>query len=184
MRRKTLPLASFAILCGSVGCTQSREAHYAYRDGNYGVVKIANDTKSSRRQAQKLMAQHFPDGYEIIREEEIETGSRKADQRSKRNTSIKPGAGMSQFMVGMGDSSAESESTFVDEVKLHEVRILYRNRKAQGQAGFASVASITPEMYNDPNRKFHDAAEEKLIAKADAAGPKADAGVKPASKAD
>lgn len=181
MRRKTLRAATLALLIGAAGCSQNREARYVYRDGNYGVIGIARDTKAARREADRLMTRHFPDGFDVVREEEIETGSRKADQLTKRNSSIKPGAGMSQFLIGVGGASAENESKFVDDVKLHEVRIIYRNRQSGSQEGFTATASITPEMYSDPNRKSRAVGEEKLLA---TAGPAPDAEVRPASKSD
>ncbi len=156
MRVDTLAFAGFGVMCGVLsGCAHVQEARYVYKDGTYGVIALERDSKNSRKQAEKMMSRHFPGGYEIVREEEIETGTRKSDQVSKQASQIKPGAGMSRLFVGVGESSVSSETNNQDEVRLHEVRIIYRNRKDGPVAGFTALASATPEMYVDPTQADH-----------------------------
>ena len=88
MRWKTLSFVALTVACGAVaGCSHDRGVRSVYRDGRYGVIALEQDTKSTRKQAAKLMAEHFPDGYEIVREEEIDTGARKSDHRGAQSTS-------------------------------------------------------------------------------------------------
>jgi hypothetical protein len=156
MRVNPLAFVGFAVMCGILGgCAQVQEARSVYKDGTYGVIALERDNKNSRRQAEKMMAQHFPGGYEIVREEEIVTGTRKSDQVSKKASEIKPGAGMSHLFVGVGESSVSSETNNQEEIKIHEVRIIYRNRKDKPVAGFTALASATPEMYKDPTIEDH-----------------------------
>lgn len=183
MRRNASWLAMFLFLLVAAGCSQNRGARYVYRDGNHGVIGLADHTNRTRRRAEALMAQHFPDGFDIVREEEIETGSRKSDWSRLRNKMIKPGAGAAEFLIGMGTASSETSTKYVDDIKLHELRVIYQNRQGEAQSGFTTLASINPQMYNDPNRKLRDLDEESLLATAKPAS-KADADVKQASKPD
>ena len=62
------------------GCASTSDARYVYQDGEFGVVAIPQNTPRGpnhyRAQAEALMAQHFPEGYEIVRAEEVVEGSR------------------------------------------------------------------------------------------------------------
>ncbi len=181
MRWKTLSFVALTVTCGAAaGCSHDREARYVYRDGKYGVIALERDTKTSRKQAAKLMAEHFPGGYEIVREEEIDTGARKSDQAVKQATAIKPGAGVSRFLVGVGESSVSSQTNYQDELRLHEVRIIYRNGKEKQEAGYTALSSATPEMYADPNKDARHRESGKVVIAG--AKSKGDAEVKKVSK--
>lgn len=182
MRPNASLAAVLSLLLGvSSGCSRNPTARYVYRDGNHGVIGLTNNTESTRRQAERLMIQHFPDGYDIVREEEIDTGSRKSDQTTGASSKFTPNSAIAKLIVGEGSASTEAKSNFVDNLKLHEARIIYRNRKSMSQAGFASIASITPEMYVDPNRGLRDQDGEGLLA---TAKPKTDVAIKQASGSD
>jgi hypothetical protein len=171
--------AACAALAGAAGCARDREARYVYRDGQYGVIGIPKNTAEWHHRAEKLMTQHFPGGYDIVREEEIDSGTRKADLETKRSAGIKPGAGMSQFLIGLGESQRSSEQKYSDETKLHESRIIYRSRTPTPEPGFSLASTLTPEMYADPNSKSrHGEADKPLLAEAKA---KVDPAVKKAA---
>jgi hypothetical protein len=183
MRRKTLLVVALSAAWGPLlGCSQEREARYVYRDGRYGVIALDSDTKTSRQQAAKLMSDHFPGGYEIVREEEIDTGSRKSEQAQKQASAIKPGAGVSRLLVGIGESSRSSEKNYQDELRLHEVRIIYRSSNDKQEAGYTALSSATPEMYADPNKAIRHLETTKVLTAG--AKNKGDSEVKKASKDD
>lgn len=173
-------IAAIALaFAGATGCARDREARYVYRDGQYGVIAVPKNTASWHHQAERLMAQHFPAGYDIVREEEIDSGTRKADLDMKRKVGINPGAGMSQLLVGLGASERSREEKYSDETKLHESRIIYKSRVAAPEVGFAVASTLTPEMYADPNSKVrHGEADKPLLADAKA---KVDPAVKKSS---
>jgi hypothetical protein len=58
---RRLPLAAL-ICCACLGC---ETAHYVIRNPNNGVVAIPEDTPELRAKAEKLMHEHFPNGYVI-----------------------------------------------------------------------------------------------------------------------
>src|SRR4051794_28788029 len=87
-----------AMLGGTLaGCSGSREARYVYQDGQYGVIGIPQNTKrwphNYRGQADNLMESHFPDGYEIVRAEEVEEGDRILDSKSASEREYEPSLG-------------------------------------------------------------------------------------------
>jgi len=63
------------LVLGQLGCQSARQV---YRDGDRGVVAIPANSNAwptyNRDSADELMAQHFPEGYVIDREEEIAVG--------------------------------------------------------------------------------------------------------------
>jgi hypothetical protein len=65
---------------GTMGCASTEQARYVYQDGQFGVVGIPENTDHwpsfYRERADALMKQHFPTGYEIVRAEEVDAGSR------------------------------------------------------------------------------------------------------------
>ena len=74
----TLLLCFFAlVMFTQVGCQTAR---YVRKDGAYGEVAIPNNSNSwphyNRDQATKLMAEHFPEGYEVDVEEESVIGQK------------------------------------------------------------------------------------------------------------
>ena len=75
MRQLTVGLGYAAIALTPAGCSAGPDARYDYQDGQYGVIGIPKNTtkgpKDFRKQAVALMEQHFPEGYEIVRAEEV-----------------------------------------------------------------------------------------------------------------
>ncbi len=91
MESKTLGIAAMALACsGLAGYDRDREARHVYRDGHHGVIGIARNTPATRHQAVRMMAQHFPEGYEIVREEEIDAGARTSARDTAQSSGTRP----------------------------------------------------------------------------------------------
>jgi len=65
-------LAVAASVLIATGCATAR---YVVVEPGGGAVAIPRDTPENREKAAALMAQRCPGGYEILREEEVVTGS-------------------------------------------------------------------------------------------------------------
>src|SRR5262249_35815300 len=77
------------------GCSKPIVARYIYQDSEFGVVGIPVNTYQKkvdfRAQAEVLMARHFPEGYEIVRAEEVIEGERILDVGKKTEIETEPG---------------------------------------------------------------------------------------------
>ncbi|HID21097.1 MAG TPA: hypothetical protein EYP14_01670, partial [Planctomycetaceae bacterium] len=75
--RRILPAFCLASVSLLVGCQSAR---YVLKEPDRGVVAIPVTTLNwpvnHRKSAEKLMADHFPEGYVIDREEEVVVGQR------------------------------------------------------------------------------------------------------------
>ncbi|WP_145357581.1 hypothetical protein [Alienimonas californiensis] len=60
-------LVAVCLSTWAMGC-----ARYVLKEGDRGVVAVSGP--GGRKKAEKLMAEHFPEGYEILREEEVVVG--------------------------------------------------------------------------------------------------------------
>ncbi len=121
-----------ATLLGQLGCQTAR---YVRKDGGYGEVAIPSDSNSwpyyNRDQAKKLMTEHFPEGYEVEKEEEAVIGQ-KTDYSENGAGGIAPvriGRGMN-IGVGIGNKSGTATTT-----NKTEWRLRYRRKGAQRAAG-------------------------------------------------
>src|SRR4051794_32576794 len=76
------------------GCATTSDACYVYQDSQFGVVAIPKNTPQGprhyREQAEALMARHFPEGYEIVRAEEVIEGSRTLTVGKTGTTELTP----------------------------------------------------------------------------------------------
>lgn len=98
------------------GCSSAR---YVLKEPDTGVIAIASDTPRNREKATALMAQHFPAGYVIDREEETVIGQ-VTHHQTDHGKSVEIDTNRS---VESGQSSATA--TTVDKT---EYRIFYRRR--------------------------------------------------------
>ena len=169
-------LASLLLVSLGSGCASSQGVRYVYQDGNFGVVGMPENTdrwpSHYRHKAEKLMEEHFPDGHEIVRAEEVVEGERTLKVEGTKTAEVAPQTSTSIISVGkLGRTSSRS---LADTTKIKECRIIYRRiGSPEVPTGFASAADPTPTQYVDPN-----AAERHRIAtgegdKADAKHPKA-----------
>ena len=171
-RRTYVFLSLSIVMLGTLGCSGAREVRYVYQDGHSGVIGMPANTsewpKYYRKHADKLMEQHFPGGYEVVRAEEVVEGSRTLTINGSNSAEIQPTASSQLLAVGkLGRTSSRSQS---DSLKIKECRILYRKTEEldpQSQIKYAEQAMWTPAPYIDPN------ALDRKLAKAKPDEPKA-----------
>jgi hypothetical protein len=138
------------------GCAMMHDARYVYQDSQFGVVAIPKNTTEGpyhyREQAEALMAQHFPEGYEIVRAEEVVEGSRIVTRANSGSTEFSPQVTPHLLaLLKVGGSAMRSQA---DTMNLKECRIIYRKAgpgSATRPGGFAVEASLKPTCYLDPN---------------------------------
>jgi hypothetical protein len=159
------------------GCASPSDARYVYQDGEFGVVAIPKNTTEGpehyREHAEALMAQHFPQGYEIVRAEEVVEGSRTLTVGKTGNTELAPQ--VTPHLLALLKVGATVSRSQADTLALRECRIIYKRADPQAASGtasaslrFAPVPDWQPACYHDPNNEMHPA--DKTVAKA--AGPK------------
>ncbi len=160
---------------GRAGCMSSPDARYVYQDGEYGVIGIPRNTsigkKDYREQALALMTRHFPEGFEIVRAEEVVEGERTLDTARKVELDSEPGVAAFNQMLKVGKFAKSTSLDQKDSVKITESRIIYRRKpdgKSTGHDGFTAVANLSPEFYIDPNVEARKELKEgTLLAKKD-----------------
>jgi hypothetical protein len=147
------------------GCAATGEARYVYQDGQFGVVGIPRNTShwptNYRKHAEELMAQHFPEGYEIVRAEEVIEGSRVLTTNGSGVAEVGPALPLPLMKIGtIGLASSKNQA---DSVKIKECRILYKKAEHPGApraVAFAEQASLSPTSYLDPNALARKQAEK------------------------
>jgi hypothetical protein len=160
MRRTLLRLV--AVLPLLTGCATTTGVRYVYQDGDFGVVGIPENTDRwptrYRSQAESLMREHFPEGHEIIRAEEVVEGSRVVKVEGTNTAAIAPE--LPSALLAAVKLGRTSSHTRADSVKIKECRIIYRRAmrpalpatEAEPKAAtFADQAGLTPTEYHDPN---------------------------------
>ena len=138
------------------GCAGTHQARYVYQDGQFGVVGIPRNTSQwptfYRKQADELMAKHFPLGYEIVRAEEVVEGSRVLTTNGAGGAEVSAGLPLPLLKIGsIGVSSSRNQA---DSVKIKECRILYKKAESGSPAKadhYAEQPSLSPTTYVDPN---------------------------------
>ena len=136
------------------GCATTNAARYVYQDGEFGVVGLPENTDHwpthYRQQADALMKAHFPEGYEVVRAEEVIEGSRTLTMQGARMAEIAPAlpaALLSTLKIGQSTSRSQA-----DNVKIKECRIIYRRTPSGTQTtAFSDLATLSPTPYVDPN---------------------------------
>ena len=158
MRRNALRMAFLTIIAlGSVGCATTGDVRYVYQDGEYGVVGLPKNTSDwpthYRKRAEALMAQHFPQGYEVIRAEEVVEGSRVLTKGGTNSAMLEPGGG---HMLNLGKMGLTSTRNQADTLPITECRIVYKRAGADESVksgAYAETAAMTPSLYVDPNAR-------------------------------
>ncbi|MCH2204127.1 MAG: hypothetical protein MK102_19350 [Fuerstiella sp.] len=118
-----LLLTAFAATCclTTYGCQSAR---YVVREQEAGVVAIPSNSSQwpvkYREHAEELMSQHFPEGYEIVREEEVVVGQQTHFQQDHQGTND-----TSQDALELLSGSSSGTSTTLDQT---EWRIHYRRK--------------------------------------------------------
>jgi hypothetical protein len=155
-----------ALGVGMPGCASPSDARYVYQDSQFGVVAIPRNTPQGRehyrQQAEALMAQHFPEGYEVVRAEEVVEGSRTLTVGKTGTTELAPQVSPQILaFLKVGGSMTRNQA---DTVSLTECRIIYKKAGPQSAAspgGFATDASLKPTCYLDPNTVARKPDKEK-----------------------
>jgi hypothetical protein len=128
-----LSLLIGCVLC-SAGCQTAR---YVRKDGAYGEVAIPSNSNSwpyyNRDQAEKLMSEHFPDGYEVDVEEEAVIGQKTdySENGSGAGVPIRIGRNVG-LGVGIGNKTGTATTT-----NKTEWRFRYRRKGARQAAANA-----------------------------------------------
>jgi len=160
MRRKLLAMTVSGLLMpGFGGCMMNQpDARYIYQDGQYGVIGIPQYSpfgfKNYEKQAKELMAKHFPDGFEIVRAEEVVEGQRVLDRNRTSQITTDPVISALNQNIKLGQLAQTSTTQQKDSTAITESRIIYKKRSLEappGADGFAARANQIPEFYLDPN---------------------------------
>ncbi len=143
---------SLALLAAG-GCASTGEVRYVYQDGQYGVIGLPENTSRwpthYRDRAEVLMAQHFPQGYEIVRAEEVVEGSRTLTLDGKNSVAL--GSIGFEPVIKLANIGRTTGRTQADTTAITECRIVYKKAEHPRGDAYASQASLTPEEYLDPN---------------------------------
>jgi hypothetical protein len=156
----------------SAGCMQPIVARYVYQDHDFGVVAIPMNTYlgrvSFRNEAEELMYRHFPEGYEIIRAEEVNEGERTLDVGRKTQIETSPNLTALNQMIKLGTLDQTTSFEQKDKIMVRECRIIYRRRAATPKISsgpFALASSVNPQFYIDPNETVRRQNAEMIAAK-------------------
>src|SRR5262245_33490189 len=94
MWKKLLVLTGLTLAVFECGCASAPDGRYVYQDGVVGVIGIPLHTPLSKEnflgQAHSLMHEHFPEGYEIVRAEEVIEGDRLLQTDKKSEVDSEP----------------------------------------------------------------------------------------------
>jgi hypothetical protein len=159
MRNRLLASIVFvAIAPAFAGCRNQPHARYIYQDGEFGVIGIPQNSpygkKDYRKQAEELMARHFPGGHEIVRAEEVVEGQRVLDKSRRSEFETDPSISALNQRISLGKIEQMTSTQQKDSLPILESRIIYKRKSAtgpQGLEGYSAVATVKPELYLDPN---------------------------------
>ena len=119
MPRTVIALLSLALVM-QLGCA----ARQVLKDPDYGVVAIPNNTNRwpsrYRDKADEIMSQHFPAGYEVVREEEVIVGQTTHYSEDEERADVELIDGI--LSVGATDRSGSATTTDVTEYHIHYTR--------------------------------------------------------------
>jgi hypothetical protein len=182
MKRSELLLVGLGWLCLSAsGCATPMVARYIYQDAEFGVVGIPvnNYQKKTdfRAQAEGLMVRHFPEGFEIVRAEEVNEGERILDLGRKTQIETDPKVAALNQMISLGSLNRTTSYEQKDKLQLRECRIIYKKKPLHtpGRSGqFASASAVAPPLYIDPNEilRHQIKTSAEALAKADTSSKK------------
>ena len=87
-------ILALVLVAAASGCVQTQGVRYVYQDTDFGVVGMPENTDRwpthYRRQGEKLMAAHFPEGHEIVRAEEVIEGERTRKLEGSSSAELSP----------------------------------------------------------------------------------------------
>ena len=116
----------------AAGCSTPMVARYIYQDGEFGVVGIPVNNYQKRvdfrAQAETLMARHFPEGYEIVRAEEVNEGERIRDVGRKTELETEPALAVLNQIIRLGSLNRTTSFAEKDKLQVRECRIIYKKK--------------------------------------------------------
>jgi len=122
------------------------------------VIGIPQNSPYGRQdytqQAHALMTRHFPDGYEIVRAEEVVEGQRILDRSRQSQFETDPSFSALDQKINLGKVAQTMSTQTKDSLPILESRILYRRKSAgnlPGPNGYSIVSDVKPKLYLDPN---------------------------------
>ncbi len=149
-------LLGIVLGAGTLGCAGVGEVRYVYQDGQSGVIGLPENTSRwptyYRQHAEELMSKHFPEGFEIVRAEEVDEGSRTLTINGTNAAQIDTGT--SSRLLSLGKVGRSSSRTQSDTLKIKECRIVYKKAEpahAAKHGEYTDQAAWTPTAYIDPN---------------------------------
>ncbi len=177
MKRAPFWLPSIGMFClAASGCSQAIVARYVYQDADLGVVAIPVNTyqgkQSFRSQAEELMSRHFPEGYEIVRAEEVNQGERVLDVGRKTEIETDPRVTALNQALFLGKLNRTTSFEEKDKLQVRECRIIYKRKAAvsPGTSGqFAALNTVKTPFYIDPNEITRQQMRTEILAQSGAA---------------
>lgn len=152
------------------GCASTSDARYVYQDGEFGVIAIPRNAPDGpehyRAQAESLMAKHFPEGYEIVRAEEVVEGSRTLTVGKAGSTELTPQ--IAPHVLALLKVGAAVTRNQADTMALRECRIIYKKTDPHAVATaskFSSEPTLNPTCYVDPNTEAKKSDKDALAKK-------------------
>jgi hypothetical protein len=150
---RSFPPVLIVLPAFAMGCEATKGVRYVYQDRDFGVVALPENTDCwptrYRRQAEKLMAEHFPAGHEIVRAEEVVEGSRTLKIEGSKTAEVGPQ--LPQELIKVARLGRTVSRCQADTVKIKECRIVYRRVSQAHDGEFADRPTLTPTQYLDPN---------------------------------
>jgi hypothetical protein len=150
---RALVLLLLLLTAFSPGCATTESVRYVYQDNDFGVIGMPENTDRwpthYHRRAEKMMDEHFPGGYEIVRAEEVTEGSRTLKIEGSGTAEINPQVPAELLKIAkFGRTTSRSQA---DVVKIKECRIVYRRASPSEESPFSSDVEVSPKRYVDPN---------------------------------
>ena len=103
------------------------------QDIEVGVIGIPQNSpygkKDYRKQALNLMADHFPDGFEIVRAEEVIEGQRVLDRSRKLDLATDPSISALNQSISLGEMLMDEKSRApdVEMVEADDLKLVMQN---------------------------------------------------------
>ena len=145
------PIFALLVAAALPGCVHTQGARYVYQDRDFGVVGMPENTDCwpthYRRHAEKLMEDHFPEGHEIVRAEEVIEGVRTLKVEGSSSAEVAPQLSSSVKVVKLGHSASRSEA---ETVKVKECRIIYRRAGLEKTKNTAGIRAADADLVRRP----------------------------------
>ena len=119
--KRVLALAFVAVVIAvaMTGCN----ARQVLKEPSYGIVSIPHNTNAwpmkYRDKADEVMRKHFPDGFEVIREEEVVVGQQTRFSEDEEHADVEIIDGI--LSVGATERRGTATTTDVTEYHIHYV---------------------------------------------------------------